>query len=490
MIPPLAQIPFNARLIEAFAGTFLSPMYDNPVPTPEFHREGWRLYASAEPFCAIAAPRGHAKSTAFTHDFALASVLFRYEPHVLIVSATEELAMAHLGDIAKELRENDDIRAEFDIDKFLVDSKGEIVVRCKDGYEFRLIARGSGQKLRGMKWNGRRPGLILCDDMEEDEQVESADRRRKFSRWVTRALFPLGRKGAKLRWHGTIMHVDSMLAGLMKAESCRSLFYRAHAGFDDFTGILWPEMFDEAELRRRRQQYIDSGDPSGYSQEYLNNPLDNEDAYLRREWFLSMRDSDWESHKLVGVGVDFAISKQQKANRTSLTVGGKDTSNVINVFDQRVGRWDSHEIIEEMFDVQRTHRPDFWFVESGQIWLALWPTIKTEMLRRDCFLNIVTSTPIKDKATRGRAYQKRLRAGSMRFAKEAHWYPAYEDENLHFTGVSEATLDDQFDSTATLVNGFENLPDLDADDEVTEDEWALRAQDPRLEAGRNPVTGY
>ena len=33
------RVKLTAELIEAFAGTFLSPLYDNPQPTPDLHRE-------------------------------------------------------------------------------------------------------------------------------------------------------------------------------------------------------------------------------------------------------------------------------------------------------------------------------------------------------------------------------------------------------------------------------------------------------------------
>lgn len=486
----MASIPFTADLVEAFAGTFLSPLYDNPQPTPDFHREVWQLYCSDSPYVAVAAPRGHAKSTAFTHDFALASALFRVESHILIVSATEELAMAHLGDISKELHDNEDVISEFGIAKFLVDSKGEIVVKCNDGYEFRIIARGSGQKLRGLKWNGRRPGLILCDDMEEDEQVESADRRRKFSRWVLRALLPLGRKGAKIRWHGTILHVESMLARMMKSSSWITRLYRAHAGFDDFTQILWPEQFDEAELRRRRQVFIDDGDAAGYSQEYLNNPLDSAEAYLQREWYIGMSERDFDKPKLIAAAIDFAISKKDHANRTSITVGGKCQDNLLHFLDQRVGRMDSLEIIEEIFDVQAAWHPDAIFVESGQIWLSLWPQIRQEMMRRDRFINFIPRTPINDKASRGRSLQRRMRAGATRWAKDAHWFAGMQDEMLRFTGVTEAGLDDQFDSAALLSLGFDDLADVAEEDFISDEDFHFGRQDPRKQLGRNPVTGY
>ena len=123
-------VQLTSVLVEAFAGTFLSPMYDDPQPTPQCHREWWELYCAEDRYAAIAAPRGHAKSTALTHDFVMANACFRIEPHILIVSATEELALAHLGDIAKEFRDNDELRRSFGIQKFLTDSKSEIVVQC------------------------------------------------------------------------------------------------------------------------------------------------------------------------------------------------------------------------------------------------------------------------------------------------------------------------------------------------------------------------
>jgi predicted phage terminase large subunit-like protein len=173
-----------------------------------------------------------------------------------------------------------------------------------------------------------------------------------------------------------------------------------------------------------------------------------------------------------------------------MTVGGKDQQNDLNIFDQRVGRMDSDEIVEEMFDIDRQHNPDFFWVEKGQIWLALRPMVTKEMQRRGRYLNIIERLPIKDKASRGRALQKRMKNSAVKFAKDAHWYAAYEEELLRFTGMSEARLDDQFDSTALLALGFEELPEMEEEDFESEDEAFMRSADPRKSLGQNSVTGY
>ena len=484
------RVSLTAELVEAFAGTFLSPLYDNPQPTPQFHRECWDLYCSGAELAAVAAPRGHAKSTALTHDYALATVLFRSQDYIVIVSATEDLAIGHLGDIAKELRENEDIIREFGIASIPEDAKTAISIKFDDGHESRIIAKGSGQKMRGIKWNGKRPGLIICDDLEEDEQVKNKERRKEFENWFMRALLPCRRRGGLVRVHGTILHEDALLSRLMKSKVWVHKLFRAHSSFDDFSGILWPEQWPEEELRKWRQAYIDSSNAAGYSQEFLNDPRDNSEAYLRRQDFIPMDEVDLRTPKSIKVGCDFAVSKADHADRSSFTVGGRDTQNTIHIVDQFTGRWDPTEWMEVMFDIEQRYHPEEFVVEGGVIWKAIETTIYNEMRSRDVWMNIQVINPTKDKAARGRPLQKRHRAGAMRFNKDTDWYAMYEDELLRFTGTSDAGRDDQFDSTAILVKGFENSSEVEEDDFMDEDELDMIFNDPRKVIGRNEVTGY
>ena len=482
----------TAEMVEALSGVYLSPRYDQPRPTPEFHRECWERYCSSAKACATAAPRNHAKSTALTHDYALATVLFHAEDYVIIVGSSEEMAIEHLGDIANELRENEELIRDFKIKGFVTEQKTDIVIECHDGHQFRIIARGAEQKIRGRKWHGKRPGLIVGDDLEDDEQVESRDRRKKFSKWFFRACKQALRDGGKIRVHGTILHEDSLLSHLIKNRTWDSRLYKAHNSFDDFSGALWPEKFPEARLRAIRQEFINEGDSAGYSQEYLNDPFDYEDAYLKKEDFLPMSEEDRETGKIIAVGVDFAISKADSANRSSFTVGGKDAANVLHFLDQRVGRLDSLGIIDELFSIQSRWSPDMFFVEDGVIWKSLLPVLNSEMQKRDIWLSLKAILPVKDKAVRGRSLQKRMRAGGCRFDKEASWYEEFENELLRFTGMSEALLDDQFDSAALLSRGFEEFREVGEEDFKTEaeEEFEYLSASFKGNIGRSQVTGY
>lgn len=463
-------IDITVEHVEALSGVYLSPRYDQPKRTPEFHRECWERYCSNHPACATAAPRGHAKSTALTHDFILANVLLRAETYVIVVGASEEMAVEHLGDIAAELRENEELIHHFGIKQFIQDQKTDIVVECQDGHQFRILARGAEQKIRGRKWRGSRPGLIVCDDLEDDEQVESKDRRRKFSRWFFRACKQALRAGGRIRVHGTILHQDSLLMHLMRNKSWNSKLYKAHNSFHDFTGILWPEAFPEVALRAKRQEFMDEGDSAGYSQEYLNDPRDNDEAYLRMEQFLPMTEEDKVSFKRYYVGCDFAISKEDTANRTAFVIGGKDSSNITHVADVRVGRMDALQILEEFFFIQECWSPEVFFVENGAIWKAIEPALQAQMQERDCWLNIVPLVPVKDKKARGRSFQARMKAGGCRFNHETSWFQEFREECLLFTGDAEALADDQFDAAAWLFFGMTKTNDTNEEDDVSEEE--------------------
>lgn len=494
-------VTLDADLLESFSGTFLSPRYDDPRPTPSFHRDCWKLYTSDHPQVEVVAPRDHAKSTGLTFAYILAETLFRVSDYVILIGSTEEKAAEQLSNISEELHDNLDLIQHFGVKSFEVDTRTEIIVLMDDGWRFRILSRGAEQRIRGSLWKGKRPNLIVCDDVEDDEQVENVDRRRKFRRWFFRAAKQALSKSGKIRVHGTILHEDSLLNRLRRMSTWKHLFYKAHNSFDDFGHILWPERWTEKQLRHRRQEFIDDGDAGGYSQEFLNDPQDNADSYLRRDDFIPMTEADHDSPKKICVGWDLAVSKLDMANRTSYTVGGKDSRNVVNHLDFRAGRWSpavspaekekgEYGWIDLMFIVEERWHPELHFVEGGGIWKSVEHMVLQEMQARDTFLNIRVLNPVKDKATRGRSLQKRHRAGATRWDTQAEGYESAREEMLRFTGLSAARLDDQFDSCATLHLGFDLEPLVEEEDFEAEEMIEMRRTDPRLEEGRSAVTGY
>lgn len=493
----------TAALIEGFTGSVLASKFDNPAPIPDFHREWWEICCSDNPCVAIAAPRGHAKSTAITHCFTLASVLFRDRSFVILVSYTEGQAVEFLRDIKKELMENEELMTLFRIKGIKKDTETDIIVEMEDGHEFRIMAKGSEQRVRGLKWNYRRPDLIVCDDIEDDELVMNQDRREKFRNWFYKALLPIRSQNGIVRMVGTIMHMDAVLERLMPKEHSKNTViedlkqYRVketstwkavkyQACTEDFKTILWPEMFSDKRLKSIYQGYAEDGNPEGFYQEYLNKAIDPHHAFFRREDFISMSDKDHEKHKEYYMAVDLAISQENRADYSAFVVGGIDELGFLYIIDVIRDRMDGKEIIDTLIGLNKRYDCMMVTIEKGQIEKALGPFLRTEMMERNQFLNLNLVTPSKDKPQRARSWQARLRSGTVRFDTKADWYLAFEQEHMRFPRDKH---DDMVDATAYLGLSLDKMQNAPTGRELEEEDYQ-REYKGYARQGRNKQTGY
>ena len=501
----------TADLIEGFVGSVLSKNFAERVPSPECHKEWWELCCSDNKFVAIAAPRGHAKSTAITLAYVLASVLFRDREFVIIVSDTEAQSILFLNDIKKELTENEDIINLFGVRKIEKDAETDIIVRMDDGHRLRIMAKGSEQKLRGMKWRNRRPDLIVGDDLENDEIVMNPERRYKFRRWMRGALMPcLSRRGV-MRIVGTILHIDSFLENLMPRMKARttvleelkmyskndnafwkSIKYKAHN--PDFSCILWPERFSEYEFRRLRQEAVDAGDSDIYNQEYLNYPIDDTRALFRRDDLIPIPDGEMEDiiretkplHYFVGT--DLAVSTKTRADYSAFVVAGIDAVGKMYIVEIVRDRMESLEIVDTFFMLQEKYNPEWFAIEKGALEKAIGPFLREQMFERQLFPMMVPITASVDKEERSKSIQARVRVRGVKFFKEGEWYPTFEEELVVFP---RGKYDDQVDAFAMIGLALEKITLAPTAKELEEEAYEEELKQSEFyQQGRSKHTGY
>lgn len=490
-MPESAQI-IDSQVIDGFTKGLLAAKYDNPKPIPAVHHEMWDLFCSPHPKVAMAAPRSHAKSTAITHAGILSAVLFRWKRFVLLVSDTEGQAAEFLGDIKAELSGNDALRQTFGIRKVLKDTETNVIVECKDGHRFRIQAKGSEQKVRGLKWMGRRPDLIVADDLENDEIVMNPERREKFRRWFMNALIPCGSDTCSVRVVGTILHLDSMLNRLLEDDTWETRRYEAHNA--DFSEILWPEQFSKERLMAIRAGYEAQNDLDGYSQEYLNRPVATGNSYFNPDYFFDFdRDKNdrWIRPNLeFYAAADFAISEKERADYTVILVAGVDPTGLVYVVDVKKFRGDADVIIEELMATQRMYSPNVFTFETEKIDKAIGPSLNRAMLRERTFLNISKVTPTKSKTTRGKSIQSLHKAGAIRYDKNASWYPDFYSELQTITDSGpRGTHDDSFDAFAYVGLTIDKYFEAQSPEEIEQEEYEEMFEDFH-DRGRCASTGY
>jgi len=473
----------TAAQIHGLSESVLKKNYDNPKATPVFHKEMWEMCCSDSRQVAIAAPRGHSKSTAITHAYTLASVLFRERSFVVIVSATEAQSVLFLSDIKRELIENEDVRALFGVERIIKDSETDIIVQFEDKQQFRILAKGSEQKLRGLKWRNKRPDLIIGDDLEDDEQVLNKERREKFRNWFFGALVPCLSDTGIVRIVGTILHFDSLLEKLLNNREWLSKRYRAHN--EDFSFILWKEQWPRERLEAKRREYTDIGFPEGYAQEYLNHPIDEATSFFRRGDLLPLKDKG--ENLRYYFGVDFAVSTASRSDFTVIAVVGIAPNGRLKLVDILRGRWDSLETIDELFSAYIKYQPETIVLERGAIEKAIGPFLYAEMQKRNIYMPLHPETPTKDKTSRAISIRSRMRAGGFEVDNTAEWYRDFEDEILRFP---KGKHDDQVDAISWIGLVLDKLIEAPTNQELADEEWEAEFADEVFGWGRSPHTGY
>jgi predicted phage terminase large subunit-like protein len=500
------------EVIYGLMGSVLSTNLGDAVSTPQCHLEWWDLCCSPDKFVAISAPRGHAKSTAVTMGYGLATLLFRERQFMLLVSDTESQSALFLGAIKQQLQENETLIQMFGLKKdekglvkFAKETENDIIVEFEDGHKFRIIAKGAEQKLRGLLWNGSRPDIILCDDMENDEAVVNKERRTKMKRWFYGALLPCRSDNGIIRMVGTILHMDALLESLMPRDGDRktvtsglktyslgkalwkAVKYKAHNA--DYSEILWPEKKSAQDLKDLREEYIRMGMPDVYSQEYLNVPLDEANAYFKKSDFVPLDEEDRKAKLHYYITADLAISQTQQADYSVFIVAGVDENRRIHIKDVIRQRLDGQEIVDTIIALQRLYTPEAFGIEDMQVSKSIGPFLREEMFKTGTFVPLMAlKHGGKDKVQRGRSIQARMRAKGVRFDTQADWYQTLEDELLRFPRDKH---DDQVDCMAYLGMMLDKLIEAPTHQEMEDEEYdnALHefGYDQR---GRSPVTGY
>lgn len=515
-----SKLKLTSELIQGFVESVLQQNFDTPAKTPSFHKELWELCCSDNRLVAAAAPRGHAKSTSVTHSYVLACVLFRQHDFVIIVSDTEGQARDFVGDIKKELQGNETLINLFKVKGFLKDTETDIIVQFEDGEEFRIIAKGSEQKVRGLKWKGKRPNLIVGDDLENDEIVMNSDRREKFRKWFMGALIPCLSPQGKIRIVGTILHLDSFLARICPQEgfkntvveplkiwdsnprtAWKAVVWKAHVGRkpSDITSnadILWPERFNREWFQENYRDKVQLGHPELYAQEMLNQPLDEATAFFRKHDFLPItaaekQDMDNGKKPLsYYVGIDLAISEKERADYSVFQIVGVDDKNIMYHIDRVKERMDGREIIDTLFNLNTRYKPEFFAIEDEKITKSLGPFIHDEMLRRGEYFRLIPIKPSGDKPTRAKPLQGKLRIGGVKFNKEADFF---EDMQAEFLAFPRGKHDDQVDAMAYIALALEKVQPSPSAREL-EDSLIEELEDENRTLGfgygRSRITGY
>ncbi|MFS1519391.1 hypothetical protein V1503_23430 [Bacillus sp. SCS-151] len=236
------------------------PSYDfdveNELPwnvltnAPSFHHEICGLmdevsYVKRNDKVGVAAPRSHAKSSFLSKAYPIHEVVYRLRKYIIIISETPDVSSANMDWISNQLKYNEKLRANFGplLDPKLQgnekDNSSEFIAwHPIVGEQHRrervalVQAASTGQRLRGRNWDGNRPDLVICDDLEDaNTNASTPELRKKLREWFASVVMPLGDPKGELTayvYMGTTVHHDALLMNILhKRSDFRTKIYRA-----------------------------------------------------------------------------------------------------------------------------------------------------------------------------------------------------------------------------------------------------------------------
>lgn len=319
-------------------------------PFAPFHHEIIKDFMSDDN-SALAAPRGHGKSTLIGQGFVLWNILYKKKHYIVYTSQNHSKSVQFLDPVRFEIKNNDRIKFIFGEQQLSAgkDDDGKDREDVFDIGKVRLQALSFEKNIRGLKHGNQRPDLIILDDIEDDERVLNPDLRSKDGYKIDKQIIPsLDAETGIVKMIGTVLHLDSQLIKKIKLFDGR--IFRACELDDDGNiipdSILFPKLFT-AEKLQEIKRIIGT---SSFQSEYLNDPVDNSSSLIKREWILKCFDHEKSFSDDIGsggvLGVDFAYSDRVSADNSAYVLISSGEKHLVQMLEIRKGM-----TITEQFDL-------------------------------------------------------------------------------------------------------------------------------------------
>jgi predicted phage terminase large subunit-like protein len=459
-----------------------------------FHQELMQVLEDPEKrLVARVAPRGHAKSTCAALAYPLWCICEGKRRNIVIVTHEASLATQFVRDIRNELETNERIIAAYgDLcseaepkDRRDVGTKGPrpstrgmatsgvamapgtrtkgprpkapakprgrtkwSEAKFTTATGITVQAKGSGAGFRGLRTGPHRPDLIICDDLEKDEHVESPEARRKLEHWLRRVVIPALAPDGQLLVLGSIIHYDSLLANLRDRQRFPRWDYAVYRALEAqplpdgrFQRLaLWPARWpvERLDLERERIGTL------AFEQEYQANPIDDSLRVFRPEWLQPYDPDQLVPERLVTLMAVDPATGISGGDYFALWIGSIDTQQgTIYTRELTIERIGVVRQVERIIAAFEQWRPVRIGIETVAYQVALKDVLEEESRKRGLYMPVV---PIQTTANK----RARIEGSSPLFANGTFRLPAALDPEIEcqFLHFPKARHDDAPDVCA------------------------------------------
>lgn len=367
------------------------PDPDNPngpvIPLFEVDRDAdgrpIRVHMTTGRFIMLMMPRGISKTTlvnaANTYE-----INYKTEDFIVYVSETSGHATTQLGNVKRQLESNELMIAVFGN---LVPSRSDRQKWTEDEAETLngvvLKARGSGQQIRGMNVDARRPSKITVDDVEDKESVKTPEQRKKTAEWFSADLVPalpqFSDEG-RIVMLGTLLHEEALMMSVSKDPEWITIKFGA---IDPDGEPLAPHYMSLAKFERTKRSFQTKGLLRQFYMEYMSTiKTDSKDKLFNVDLirFEIMTPMQFVARALA---LDPAISEESTADFTSFSVVGMSERGRLHVLEHIMKRGMlPREQIDTFFELRFRFETTKQGIEAVAYQAALVHLMREEMFRK------------------------------------------------------------------------------------------------------------
>jgi len=379
-------------------------------PFASLHKSILTKIDNDSPRVVIAAPRGYGKTSIVALALAARHIIFNITPFVVYINKSFDAACLHSENLRRELATNAVIKDVFGpLRPKRVDTEFEEVFSKKAwvAYKTLLFPRGTGQQVRGVLYKNDRPGLIILDDIEDGDEINSEEYRKKTKYWfyseVMNAVAQDSRDW-KIVYIDTLKHEDALLQELLESKDWDS--ERFEACDDNFIATV-PSFKNDEDIKELWEYFQNLGQTDVFFREFRNLPISTIDASFKQDMFKYYNCLDMNKKKPEDLDLTEEKLTKDKSIENVIIVDPAKTvkthsaeSAIINVgMDLNNGRYFVRDIISEKFYpdqlydavfnmAQRTNSRAIGIEETSLNEFIKQP-IKNEMSRRGSFYELV-----------------------------------------------------------------------------------------------------
>lgn len=399
----------------------------------------------------------HAAFEAF-HESAKTTYVIRTFPLYCLVYPSHDLDFIALvcGDEDTARDKLASIKADYKTRQYLSVNLVEIIEDNEDAFEVRvepygqgeavavrIAVFGKGSQIRGLESRGRRPKLVILDDVQDKKAIESDLILKKDLKWFLGDVLFLG-ESCRVMMIGNNLGEKCLIEYVFaNAADCRFECHRVPAlDAETETVSAWPAKLPAEKLIEERGRYQNLGQLDVWYRERMCKATSPDDQRFKREMFRYYDPKHLPKTMNVYTTVDLAISQNRRSDFTAVCTVGVTPDNHWFVLDVDYGRWKPDEIIEAIFRAAAKWRPLEVGWEKVAFQAVIGHLIEKEMPERGIFFRSKGLIAERRKELRIEMLGPRFSTGTVWFPKGAGFLTELEGELLKFpTGIHDDLID-------------------------------------------------